>query len=134
MCLFRKFEVKLDRSFDVNSQIFQSNFSDFSFLPKILHVYLPILQFKNFALILFIFSGVLVVDFLHCFYGERKHGSSDRRCSMKKVFLKVLRNLLENNCAIVSFLIRLQAFFSFCTFYFWMMKILTFKKCRFHVL
>ena len=134
MCLFRKFEVKLDRRFEVNSQIFQSNFSDFSFLPKILHVYLPILQFKNFALILFIFSGVLVVDFLHCFYGERKHRSSDWRCSMKKMFLKVLRNVHENNCAIVSFLIRLQAFFCFCPFCFWMMKLLTFEKCRFRVL
>ena len=31
------------------------------------------------------------------------------RCSVKKAFLKVLQDSLENNCARVSFLIKLQA-------------------------
>ena len=32
-----------------------------------------------------------------------------RRCSVKKVFLEISQNLLENVCGIVSFLIKLQA-------------------------
>ena len=32
-----------------------------------------------------------------------------QRCSMKKVFLEILQNSQENNCARVSFLIKLQA-------------------------
>ena len=32
-----------------------------------------------------------------------------RRCSVKNVFLEILQNSQENNCARVSFLIRLQA-------------------------
>ena len=32
-----------------------------------------------------------------------------RRCSVKKVFLEILRNSQENTCARVSFLIKLQA-------------------------
>ena len=35
--------------------------------------------------------------------------SSHRRCSKKKVFLKISQNSLENTCARVSFLIKLQA-------------------------
>ena len=31
-----------------------------------------------------------------------------RRCSVKKVFLKISKNPQENNCVIVSFLIKLQ--------------------------
>ena len=31
-----------------------------------------------------------------------------RRCSVKKVFLEILQNSLENTCARVSFLIKLQ--------------------------
>ena len=34
-----------------------------------------------------------------------------RKCSLKKVFLKFLQNSLENTCARVSFLIKLQASF-----------------------
>ena len=34
--------------------------------------------------------------------------SSLRRCSVKKVFLKILQNSQEHNCARVSFLIQLQ--------------------------
>ena len=30
-------------------------------------------------------------------------------CSVKKMFLEILQNLYENNCARVSFLIKLQA-------------------------
>ena len=32
-----------------------------------------------------------------------------QRCSVKKVFLEILQNSLENTCATVSFLIKLQA-------------------------
>ena len=32
-----------------------------------------------------------------------------QRCSVKKVFLEISQNLQENTCAIVSFLIKLQA-------------------------
>ena len=32
-----------------------------------------------------------------------------RRCSLKKVFLKISQNSQENTCARVSFLIKLQA-------------------------
>ena len=35
--------------------------------------------------------------------------SSHQKCSVKKVFLKVLQNLLENTCARVTFLIKFQA-------------------------
>ena len=35
--------------------------------------------------------------------------SSHRRCSVKKVFLKISQNSQENTCARVSFLIKLQA-------------------------
>ena len=37
--------------------------------------------------------------------------SRHQRCSIKKVFLEILQNSLENTCARVSFLIKLQAFF-----------------------
>ena len=33
-----------------------------------------------------------------------------RRCSIKKIFLKILQNLQENTCTRVSFLIKLQDF------------------------
>ena len=33
-----------------------------------------------------------------------------QKCSVKKVFLKILENSQENNCARVSFLIKLRAF------------------------
>ena len=36
--------------------------------------------------------------------------SSHRRCSLKKVFLKISRNSQENTCARVSFLIKLHTF------------------------
>ena len=36
--------------------------------------------------------------------------SSHRRCSVKKVFLKISQNFEENTCARISFLIKLQAF------------------------
>ena len=42
-----------------------------------------------------------------------KFRSSDRRCSIKKVFLKGSQSSQENTCARVSFLIKLQAFSSF---------------------
>ena len=32
-----------------------------------------------------------------------------RRCSVRKMFLKILKNSQENTCARVSFLIKLQA-------------------------
>ena len=38
-----------------------------------------------------------------------KFRSSDRRCSVKKVFLEISQNSQENTCARVSFLIKLQA-------------------------
>ena len=41
--------------------------------------------------------------------------SSHRTCSVKKVFLEISRNSLENDCVSVSFLIKLQA--SDCNFF-----------------
>ena len=38
--------------------------------------------------------------------------SSHQRCSLKKGFLEISQNLQENICARVSFLIKLEAFFS----------------------
>ena len=37
-------------------------------------------------------------------------GAVARRCSVKKVFLKILQNSQENTCARASFLIKLQAY------------------------
>ena len=39
---------------------------------------------------------------------EKKISSSQRRCSVKKVFLKISQNSKENTCARVSFLLKLQ--------------------------
>ena len=40
-----------------------------------------------------------------CFYSRSSH----RRCSIKKMFLKISQNLQENTCVGVSFFIKLQA-------------------------
>ena len=39
----------------------------------------------------------------------KSHGTSHRRCSIKKYFLEIPQNSQENTCARVSFLIKLQA-------------------------
>ena len=38
---------------------------------------------------------------------EKSFGSSQRRCSLKKVLLEISQNLRKNTCARVSFLIKL---------------------------
>ena len=44
-----------------------------------------------------------------CRTWSKDHFRSNRRCSVKKVFLKILQNSQENTCVRVSFLIKLQA-------------------------
>ena len=44
-----------------------------------------------------------------CMTSLIKGSSSHQRCSLKKGFLEISQNSQENNCARVSFLIKLQA-------------------------
>ena len=51
----------------------------------------------------------IVDEFVRAFSYVRSIEAVTWRCSVKKVFLEILQNSLENACARVSFLIKLQA-------------------------
>ena len=55
--------------------------------------------------IFFFFIGVFIL--ISCSWIPPRAEAVARRCSVKKVFLEILQNSQENNCARVSFLIKL---------------------------
>ena len=62
------------------------------------------------CIILKMAKGLQVVFIWEIISHYKGHRSNHRKCSIKKVFPEIFQNSLENTCARVPFLVKLQAF------------------------